>query len=282
MKKTFQYQNTSISYHVEGNGRPVVLLHGFGEDSNIFNHQIAFLKEHCLLIVPDLPGSGKSELLKQSLHQHSTSNIQLPISSVQYSASMNDYAKIVQALLQHENITTCTLLGHSMGGYITLAFAELYPSMLNGFGLVHSTAFADNEEKKQNRQRGIEMMEQYGPYPFLKNTTPNLFGKKFKEAYPEKVETLIEAGKTFTKEALQQYYAAMMSRLDKTPVLKGSKTPVLFIMGTEDVAAPLNDILQQSVLPECSYIHVLEGVGHMSMWEAADQLNHYLLLFINR
>jgi hypothetical protein len=67
-----------------------------------------------------------------------------------------------------------------------LAFAELFPEMLDGFGLVHSTAFADNEEKKQNRQRGIELMEQYGPYSFLKTTTPNLFGKKFKENIQEK------------------------------------------------------------------------------------------------
>jgi len=263
MQKSFQYQNTSIYYRLEGNGEPVVLLHGFGEDSNIFNHQIDFLKEHCLLIVPDLPGSGQSTLLS---HQ----------------ASIEDYARIIHSLLQQENVSACTLLGHSMGGYITLAFAELLPNMLSGFGLIHSTAFADNEEKKQARQKGIEIIEKYGSYPFLKNTTPNLFGKKFKEDHPEKVEALIETGKAFSKEALQQYYFAMMNRPDRTHVLKGSKTPVLFIMGTEDVAAPINDVLQQTILPECSYIHILDGIGHMSMWEATDQLNHQLLLFINR
>jgi pimeloyl-ACP methyl ester carboxylesterase len=96
------------------------------------------------------------------------------------------------------------------------------------------------------------------------------------------VEELIEAGKQFSKEALQQYYKAMMERPDRTHVLQGSKLPVLFIMGTEDVAAPLNDMLQQSKLPNCSYIHVLDGVGHMSMWEASSELNQHLLAFITR
>lgn len=275
--KSFQYQNTTISYRIEGNGKPVVLLHGFGENSNIFNHQIEFLKEHCLLIVPDLPGSGKSDCFvpRNDVAQN-------PISSIKHPVSIEDYAQIIHALLQYENISTYTMFGHSMGGYITLAFAELFTEMLDGFGLIHSTAFADSDEKKLARQKGIELIEQYGSYPFLKNTTPNLFGKKYKEEHPEKIDELIEAGKAFSKKALQQYYAAMMNRKDKTHVLKGSKNPVLFIIGTEDVAVPLNDILKQTILPECSYIHVLEGVGHMSMWEATSQLNKHLLAFIKR
>lgn len=272
MQKTFQYKNATISYRVEGEGKPVVLIHGFGEDSNIFNHQTAFLKEHCLLIVPDLPGSGHSETLvdrEQMTDDKSESVI-----------SITDYANCIHQLLLHENISSCIMLGHSMGGYITLAFAELFPQLLTGFGLINSSAFADNEEKKANRKHGIEMMEQYGAYAFLKNTIPNLFAKKFKEAFPEKMESLIEASKQFSKKACQQYYAAMMNRPDRTHVLKGNLLPVLFVIGTEDVAAPLNDVLQQTHLPICSYIHILENVGHMSMWEAPELLNNYLLEFI--
>jgi pimeloyl-ACP methyl ester carboxylesterase len=79
------------------------------------------------------------------------------------------------------------VLGHSMGGYITLAFAEKYASMLNRFGLVHSTAFADSEEKKKSREKSIGMIGEYGSRAFLKNTTPNLFADRFKSAIiPEK------------------------------------------------------------------------------------------------
>jgi pimeloyl-ACP methyl ester carboxylesterase len=67
----------------------------------------------------------------------------------------HDYADCIHALLRHENISSCIMLGHSMGGYITLAFAEKYPLLLTGLGLIHSTAFADSEEKKKNRARAL-------------------------------------------------------------------------------------------------------------------------------
>ena len=263
MQKSFQYKNTTATYRIMGNGKPVVLIHGFAEDSTIFNPQIEFLKNYCLLIIPDLPGSGASSTNNQLL-------------------SIDDFAHFINALLLQENISECNMLGHSMGGYITLAFAELFPDKLDGFGLIHSSAFADSEEKKLTRKKGIAMIEEYGSYPFIKNTIPNLFSKKFKEENAEKIYELIEAGKSFTAAALQQYYTAMMNRPDRRQILKTSKNPVLFIIGTEDAAIPLNDVLPQTILPNCSYIHLLDGVGHMSMLEATEKLNLHLLHFINR
>jgi pimeloyl-ACP methyl ester carboxylesterase len=184
------------------------------------------------------------------------------------------------SLLEAEKISSCMMLGHSMGGYITLAFAEKHGNLLSGFGLIHSTAFADTPEKKVNRQRGIELMKQYGAFSFLKNTIPNLFSASFKEAFPDKLESLVQASKVFSTEACQQYYSAMMNRPDRTNILKGNPLPVLFVIGTEDVAAPLNDLQLQIHLPVCSYIHIIEKTGHMSMWEAPDLLNAYLLEFI--
>ena len=169
-----------------------------------------------------------------------------------------------------------------MGGYITLAFAEKYPSLLNGFGLIHSTAYSDSEEKKKIRERGIGLMAQYGALSFMKNTIPNLFGPSFKKEQYEKVDRLINASAGFTKEALQQYYRAMILRPNRTAVLQSNPLPVLFVIGTEDAAVPLEEILQQTSLPNKSYIHVLPDVGHMSMWEAPDQLNRFILAFIHR
>ncbi|MBS1638881.1 MAG: alpha/beta hydrolase [Bacteroidetes bacterium] len=264
MIKHFKYNQSTIFYRVEGKGKTVVLLHGFGEDNNIFNQQINFLKNYCQLIIPNLPGSGNSEILNEENGD----------------ITIDDYAKCIHALFKQENIQSCIMLGHSMGGYITLSFAEMFPQYLKGFGLVHSTAFADSEEKKQNRLRGIEMMEEYGGYAFLKNTIPNLFSQNFKKNYPEKIAMLIEEGRKFSTKALQQYYKAMMNRADKTSVLKNTLLPVLFIIGTEDVAAPMNDVLQQSQLPLNAYIHILENIGHMGMWEAAENLNQFLVNFI--
>lgn len=263
MEKQFNYQDTTINYRIKGESRDVVLIHGFPEDNHIFDRQVEFLQDHCRLILPDLPGSGKSSLYKK-----------------EGVVSIDDYADIIHALLLHENINQCLMCGHSMGGYITLAFAGKYAHMLDGFGLIHSTAFEDSEEKKLNRKRSVETMQQYGAYAFLKNTVPNLFSTAYKANHADEIKSLIENGNKFPVEALQQYYIAMMNRPDKTDVLKSSEVPVLFIIGTEDTAAPLKDVMQQVHLPSTAYFHVLEGVAHMGMWEATDKVNEYLLNFI--
>jgi len=261
MQKTFQYKGSEVAYLVEGQGRAVMLVHGFAEDGEVWASQVEFLKQHCRVIVPDLPGSGRSSYNEQL-------------------ETMDDFAACLKALLQHEGIMHCIMLGHSMGGYITLAFAEQHSEQLTAFGFVHSTAFADSEEKKQNRLKGIAMIEEYGSYAFIKTTTPNLFSVGYKQASADKVQALIEKGANFKKEALKQYYHAMMVRPDRSNVLRNSKIPVLFIAGTDDVAAPLQDVLQQVSLPATAYMHILQNTGHMGMWEATEAVNTYVLQFI--
>ena len=270
MQKSFFYFQKKISYRVVGKGEPVVLIHGFGEDSHIWDKQIVFLQNHCLLIVPDLPGSGLSEIVEPK-----NLNKELGLS-----ISLNDYAGVIDSILKEEGISKCTMIGHSMGGYITLAFEEIYPEKLLRFGLVHSSAMADSEEKKTNRLKGIELMELYGAGPFLKNTIPNLFSSNFKEDNPAIVLLFVDAAITFNTQACQQYYQAMMNRPDRTSLLKSNPKPILFVIGTEDVAAPLVDLLPQIQLPVNPTVHILERVGHMGMWEATSQLNQFLLDFI--
>lgn len=262
MEKKFQFNDAEISYTILGAGKPVVLLHGFGEDHNIWNKQLSSLQDHCQLILPDLPGSGKSTMLQKE------------------NTSIEDYAACIKALIDNENIFSCIILGHSLGGYITLAFAEKYGENVKAFGLIHSTAFADNDEKKSVRKKGIRFITEHGAYFFLKNTTPNLFAENFKNQHAEEIAALIEQGKYFKDEALIQYYMAMMNRRDTTDVLSKVNVPVLFIMGSEDVAAPLDDLLKQVHLPKISYIHILNGVGHMSMMEAPEQLSNHIGKFI--
>jgi len=262
MEQYFLYHQSKIFYRKYGSDLPViVLLHGFAEDGNVWKEQIVFLEKYFTLIVPDLPGSGSS-----------------PMDGKPW--MIDDFAACVCALLQNEKIDNCVMLGHSMGGYITLAFAEKYPEMLCGFGFVNSTAFADSAEKKEARKKGIELMKEYGAYSFIKTTAPNLFSASFKKIFPEIVEALIEKGKNFSAESLVQYYTAMMNRPERTNVLREAKIPVLFIAGAEDAAAPLNDVLQQMYLPATSYIYILKNVAHMGMWEAAAKVNESIFNFV--
>ena len=265
MKKVIQYNNAALAYCVYGDGPVVMLLHGFAETSAVWKNQVSFLSECFRVILPDLPGSGNSEMF----------------SSKGSHLSIDELADSIHSILVNENIDKLVLLGHSMGGYVTLAFAEKYAEKLKAFGLVNSTAFADSDEKKQNRLRGIDIMEDYGGYAFIKNTTPNLFSEAFKANNVEVVNELIEEGRQFETKNLQQYYFAMMERTDKTQLLKNNKLSVLFVMGTEDVAAPLSDVLKQATFCEIAYIHIITGTGHMSMLEKPDELNRILKNFVN-
>ena len=265
MQYQFEYKQSTTLYTKQGSGQAVVLLHGFGEDSTIFNNQVAVLAGVCEVIIPDLPGSGKSALF---------------IKDAEEKVSLVDYADWLHALLEHENHKQIILMGHSMGGYIALAYAEKYGSNLKGFGLLHSTAFADNEEKKETRRKAIKIIENYGSYSFLKSMIPNLFGSRFKQHSPGAINELIEKGNSFSPQALVQYYQMMMERPDRTEVLKQLTIPALFMVGTQDIAVPMNDLMQQVHLPAISYVHILQGVGHMGMLEATAEFNKHLVEFI--
>lgn len=260
MNKELSYQNKKICYRIIGNGNPVVLIHGFGEDGEVWKNQASFLKDKFKLIIPDIPGSGKSGMINDM--------------------SMEGMAEIIKAIIQKEKIDLFTIIGHSMGGYIMLAFAKKYPKHLNAFGLFHSTAYADNEEKKINRMKGIEFIKEYGAFEFLKTTTPNLFSQNTKDSTPRLIDEFITSLSNFSPDALVSYYTAMIQRPERTEILKKARIPVLFIIGEYDNAVPLQDSLQQCYLPEKSYIHILSKSGHLGMLEEADKSNQILKSFL--
>src|ERR1700749_3301786 len=109
-RKNAYYKDCAIHYKVFGKGKPVVLLHGFAEDGDVWHYQVNFLKDYYQLIVPDIPGSGKSALWQNDI-------------------SIDTLAESIKAILDAEQITNCSIIGHSLGGYITLAMAEKYPEL---------------------------------------------------------------------------------------------------------------------------------------------------------
>ncbi|MDR0792226.1 MAG: alpha/beta hydrolase [Chitinophagaceae bacterium] len=269
MLKSVIYHQTEMVYLQEGSGKiPVIFIHGFGESGSIWKYQIEDLKKEYRLIIPDLPGSGKSVIAEEQINNMQFSQIEF-------------YADCLHALLDKESIEKCFMFGHSMGGYILLAFMEKYPDKLYGSGFVHSTAFADNDEKKKNRRKGIKIMEQYGGYAFLKNTTPNLFSAAYKTEHASEIDTLIEEGKRFDTRALQHYYTAMMNRPDRTAVLKECQHPFLFVIGTDDPAVPLNDAQVQATFPKTVYAHTLQSCAHKGMWEHPRLVSDFLKKYIS-
>jgi pimeloyl-ACP methyl ester carboxylesterase len=260
LRKQFKYQNKQLCYQVIGSSPQVLLVHGFGEDGTVWENQFEAFTG-CQLIIPDLPGSGASEMIEDM--------------------SMEGLAEALKHLTDLElNNNEFIMIGHSMGGYITLAFVEKYPERVAGFGLFHSTAFADNEEKIATRKKGIEFIKTNGAIAFLKTSIPNLYAPVTKEQKPELIEQHIHSGQRFTNAALIAYYESMVQRPDRTQILKQTKVPVLFVMGRHDTAIPLQDGLQQAHMPQLSYIHILENSGHMGMIEEINKANTMLKEFL--
>jgi len=145
----FIYEGSNLFYRKSGTGLSVLLLHGFGEDGSVFESIIDELKQHATLLIPDLPGSGKSELPTTS-----------PF-------SIDSLAHAMKAMLDQEQVSSCIILGHSMGGYIALAMAELFPGLLKGMGLIHSTAYADSKERLQKREQAVAYIQNGSDLDFL-------------------------------------------------------------------------------------------------------------------
>lgn len=260
-EKQLLYKDANLYYKMVGKGNPVVLLHGFAEDSSIWDGIAANLSTHYRLLIPDIAGSGKSTLLAGN-------NI-----------GMEEYAASICFMLTKENITECIMIGHSMGGYITLAFAEKYPEMLKGLGLFSSSAYPDDAAKKETRNKAITFIKENGSHAFLKTSIPGLFADA--EKSKDDINILLEKGKQFSAEALIQYYQAMIARPDRTAILKSFLPPVLFIMGKQDKAVPFQHSLSQSQLPVLSHINILRLSAHMGMLEEKEKSLAFLADFLH-
>jgi pimeloyl-ACP methyl ester carboxylesterase len=260
--KTLSHKKGRISYSVYGEGKAVLFVHGFGEDSQIWQNQVSRFGNDFKLIVPDLPGSGKSDFIPEVF-------------------SMEEHADMLEQLLTEENVEAADIVGHSMGGYIALAFAEKYQGRMTGLCLFHSSSYADNDEKKESRRKAIQFIKQNGSLKFLQQTSPNLFSDHTKEKNPGLVDEIINRYSNFNPNSLVHYYEAMIQRPDRSEVLRKIPKPVLFIAGEHDNAIPLKHSLEQSYLPELSYFHSLKNSGHMGMLEEPANSNHYLGILLN-
>lgn len=265
MQHWYNYGPDKLSYFDQGKGSTTILLiHGFGEDNEVWVNQIEFLSKYFRTIAPNLPGVHCKPL---TLPKNETPTI-------------SHYVEILHALMHHLQIEQYYIMGHSMGGYIGLAFANYYTNHVQGLGLIHSTTYADNELKKESRLKVAEFLEAFGTKKFLETATPNLFGNAFKMAHPKQVQEIIDSVSDISAEAMIQFVMAMHNRKAYTHLLEQSKTPILMVIGDADVAVPLEDSLAQAKLLPSENVILLEGVGHMGMLEAVEQVNEGILNFI--
>lgn len=265
MKKRLTHMGTNLYYTDAGMGAAILLLHGFGEAGDIWDVQAGFLADQFRVIVPDLPGSGDSLL---------------PETNKGY-LSLEEHAAAILHILDEEEIGTCTLVGHSMGGYIALAFAELHPERLKALGLFHSTAMADTDDKKAHRTRSIAFMEAYGAKAFLREAIPNLYGDGFRRTQEDVVSRHVDqSASSFSVHVLSGYYKAISQRPDRRHILRNFTGPIFMAIGEDDKTIPLQESLSQCSLPRENHMHVWENVAHMGMRESPVATNQALQSFM--
>ncbi|MBK7957158.1 MAG: alpha/beta hydrolase [Bacteroidetes bacterium] len=247
-KKSFDFDGILCTYFIEKNNKPTIfLVHGYCCDSRVWEEIIPTLREQFSLIVPDLIGYGESALGNQY--------------------SMEYLAEYIHAIASREDIDSFHYVGHSMGGYIGLAFLKKYPQYLNRFTLLNSHCFTDSEEKSTNREKTISFLAKHGSNVYENEIYKTLFSKTFYQNHAGLIEKLKARAKSYPVETLMQSCRGMIDRHDHSETLKNATIPIQFILGIEDSLIPTSDFLKQCAFPAISSIHLIEKMGHMGMLE---------------
>jgi pimeloyl-ACP methyl ester carboxylesterase len=242
-----------------GIGSPVILLHGFPFTNQIWGSFAQKLSENFHVIIPDLPGFGKSPL---------------PVGKF----SIDLVAEILVHWLREQRILNSVLIGHSLGGYVTLAMAKKAPEQFAAIGLFHSTAFADSAEKKESRNKVIEFITKNGVQKFTSNFIGPLFAN---QQHPE-IKTIQSIAVQASEDSVKSYTLAMRDRDDLTSVLREFKKPILFIAGEKDAGIPIDTVVKQSQLSPFAEVHALRDVAHMGMVESENQTLEIVRRFIKK
>jgi pimeloyl-ACP methyl ester carboxylesterase len=233
-----------LHYTSNGLGSTIVLIHGFCENSTCFNEQVFLLKDHYTIITIDLPGHGQSPVIP--------------------SFSMNDLADEINRVLEAEGVNQCVLIGHSMGGYAALAFAKKFGNKLAGFGLMHSTANADSDERKAKRDQAIAVVTEKGAEIYVHNFIPPLFAANTPN---ELIAGRQASNDNITAETLVACLTAMKNREDSSMFIIETNLPAAFFVGKQDMIIPEKDMLAQAVSAKVAKVVYLENAAHMGMLE---------------
>lgn len=239
-----------IHFFEKGSGQPLVLIHGFCESGRMWNYFAEELSAYFRVICPDLPGFGDSPIFGDQI-------------------TLEEVAVQLEEWMAENHIQDPIVIGHSLGGYVTLALLELMGSGLKAIGLFHSTAFPDDEEKKEMRNRTITFLKKNGVEKFVTSFVPPLFPENRREELSAEIQAAIEDAKRSSLDGLIAYAGAMRDRKDRVEILRNFKGPKLLIAGTEDGAVKI----EASRAQQDAFSHYIElhGVGHMGMVEEREK-----------
>ena len=258
MSRFVTYNSVKIHFTSEGEGEAIVLLHGFLENMSMWNSiKPHLLKTHCVICI-DLPGHGKSECYND-VH------------------TMEFMAETVNSILIHEGIGEAILIGHSMGGYVSLAFAELYPEKVKALCLANSTFNVDSVEKKINRDRAVEAVKQ-NYKTFVRIAIPSLFDQSKLNKHQNEIRALVSDALKMKTQSIISAIKGMKLRPDRSNLFANGKFKKMLILGKNDSILNIKELIKQTKKSDVEII-ILEG-GHMSYIEDVEDFTYNILHFI--
>lgn len=250
-----------LNFEKKGEGKEtLVLLHGFMENISIWKDLEKNLSKDFTLFKVDLPGHGKSETIAE-VH------------------TMELMADEVKKVLDREKIKDFHLLGHSMGGYVSLAYAEKFPQDLKTLTLFFSTFLADDEEKKEQRRKSYRIIKDAFTH-YAKAGIPNLFNTNERDILEGKIETALEIALSTNNLGALACVKGMVERPERKDILEKLDSKILVIAGKHDNAVKTEAMIKN--LPDRTNIksYILD-CGHNGHWEkpsiCAEIINSELL-----
>jgi pimeloyl-ACP methyl ester carboxylesterase len=261
--KTILSRGAKIRYADVGKGRVIVLLHGFPFSLDIWfgNGFANLLAKKFRVIAIDLPGHGKSDCIG-------------------YVQKMERMADVVKDVMDELGLRRYIVVGHSMGGYVSLAFAEKYSENLRGLCLFHSNALPDSEEKKLDRDRAIKIAKK-NPTKFTNALVMNLFAVANQKYMRKEISWVKRISAKTKKQGIVATLEGIKIRKNREIILKFANYPVLIIAGKRDNLMPFEILKTEADLPKVSRFLALDRVGHMGFLETKETTLKKLRAFCN-
>ena len=262
--RTLTVEGRTVHYRDEGrsNTPTLVLLHGFLQNLDVWSSYVLSYMHRLRVITIDLPGHGLTDTF---CDVHTTDFM----------------AHIVKEVLNACGVDQCVMVGHSMGGYVALAFAEKYPYSLRGLGLVNSHAMADSESHRAAREEVCRQVHD-NRAAYIVGFIPSLFDDSRRAALSKDIKDLQDQSLETTAASIVAAQRGMMQRPSRIAVLQQLDLPVYFVYGKNDPRIPIEVAVTQTLLPRHSEALLLSDVAHMAFIEEREYLKPRLLDFVTR
>lgn len=263
MLKSLPFKSSSVHFDDQGSGKVVVLLHGYLETMEIWGDFATRLAQHFRVLTIDIPGHGKSGKVADV---HTTDLM----------------AEAVDLVLTCLRIEKCFLIGHSMGGYVALAFMAKYRYKTAGICLLHSNPFADTEEKKKNRDNDIQLIKDGKLADILSVHVPKEFANDNIHKFAKEIEKGKAIGMNCPPEGIIALIEGLKVRPDRQDLLKETGLPVLFVLGKKDNYTPYDIMHMVAQRTSTGEILTLEHSGHMGFIEEQESCLNAIVSFVSQ